>query len=400
MRLNVDAIVAAKKQVNEFESINRSQQAKSPGDLRQPARSQANAANDPALTGICGREATEMWDRFVGAPGRSETFSQVQDCATPYDVVYQQGSLRLLRFRNDTPIGLKEPVLVCFSLVNRCYIVDLKAERSVIRQLLRQGLDVYLIDWGTPTAADCTVHLHDYVCGRMKDVADFLCQYASAPQISLLGYCMGGTMAAMFTTLYQPQVRNLILLAAPIDFSGDESLLNLWTREKYFDVDGLIDAFGNCPGSFLQMCFQLTKPVQNYVQKYLNVRDRWGDDTFLENFLTLERWANDNIPVAGETFREFVKLLYQQNLLIKGQMSLDGRPTDLKSLTCPILILTADFDHLVPPRSALALRDYASSAELKEMSINAGHIGLAVSSKAHQQLWPKAATWIADHSSP
>ena len=58
---------------------------------------------------------------------------------------------------------------------------------------------------------------------------------------------MGGTMATMFTTLYPEFVRNLILMAAPIDFDVPEWLLSLWTDEKYFDVDALIDTYGNCP---------------------------------------------------------------------------------------------------------------------------------------------------------
>ena len=107
-------------------------------------------------------------------------------------------------------------------------------------------------------------------------MAEFRVQHSNSPKLNLLGYCMGGTMSGMYTALYPEQVRNLILMAAPIDFSGDEGLLNLWTREEYFDVDGLVDAFGNCPGSFLQSSFQVMKPVQNYVEKYTGLRRQNG----------------------------------------------------------------------------------------------------------------------------
>ena len=193
-------------------------------------------------------------------------------------------------------------------------------------------------------------------------------------------------------------MKNLILMAAPIDFSGDEGLLNLWTREEYFDVDGLVDAFGNCPGSFLQSSFQMMKPVQNYVEKYVNFFDKMDDDDYLDNYFAMERWVNDNIPVAGETFREFVKLLYQQNQLVLGQMTLRDKPVKLQDITCPLLTLVADQDHLVPPNSTLAIKHYVGSRFVRNMSINAGHIGLAVSSKAHGQLWPDAAMWMADNS--
>ena len=160
----------------------------------------------------------------------------------------------------------------------------------------------------------------------MKNVVDFVCEHAGNPQLNLLGYCMGGTLSTMFTALYPERVRNLILMATPIDFAGDEGMLNLWAREDYFDVDKLIDAYGNCPGEFLQYCFQLMKPVQNFAEKYLTFCEKLNDDAFLDNFFAMERWANDSIPVAGETFREYVKLLYQQNRLVNGEMSLGDAP--------------------------------------------------------------------------
>src|SRR5262249_28578710 len=149
-------------------------------------------------------------------------------------------------------VAFREPVLICYALVNRPYILDLQPERSVVRQLLKRGFDVYLIDWGVPTAADRTMRLQDYVCGLMKSVAGVVCELSKVERFHLLGYCMGGTMSAMFTALNPGLVSTLALMAAPIDFDRDDSLLKLWTQEQYFDVDRLIDTYGNCPGAMLQ----------------------------------------------------------------------------------------------------------------------------------------------------
>ncbi len=297
------------------------------------------------------------FEQFLGAPSAPKAESQASIGATPHEVVYQDGSLRLLRYQNPL-VRFAEPILICFALVNRPYILDLQGDRSVVRRLLDRGFDVYLIDWGVPADADRTRQLQDYVCRLLRDTVDFVCARAQSPQLNLLGYCMGGTMATMFTALYPERVRNLILLAAPIDFGGDDGLLNVWSREEYFDVDRLIDAFGNCPGEFLQYCFQLMKPVQNFAEKYLTLCENLDDGAFLDNFLAVERWANDSIPVAGETFREYVKLLYQQNRLVKGELSLGGVPVRLEAITCPLLLLVAEQDHLVPPSSTLAIEHY------------------------------------------
>jgi polyhydroxyalkanoate synthase len=349
---------------------------------------------DPKQT--VGGDAWNIWERFASANGLPR-IGDPHSSVTPFDVVYAEHSFEVRRYRSERPLTQAQPIVVCFSLINRPYILDLQPDRSVMAQLLRLGGDVYLIDWSTPSSSDCGLRLEDYVCRFIKSAVDVVCQQSKSSQVNLLGYCMGGTMTAMYTALHQDTVRNLILLATPIDFSGD-SLLNLWTREEYFNVDGLIDAFGNCPGSLLQMCFQLMRPVQNYVEKYMKLCERRDDDAFLQNFLAMERWANDNVPVAGETFRDFVKLLYQRNQLVNGEMCFQGNKVDLERITCPLLMLTADSDHLVPPASTLVLQDHVSSDDVTAMSVNVGHIGLAVSSKAHRDLWPAAATWIADRS--
>ncbi|MCG8448659.1 MAG: alpha/beta fold hydrolase, partial [Pirellulales bacterium] len=182
-----------------------------------------------------------IWDRYVQALQPPRNHQGKRFGYSPFDVVYREGTLKLLRFRSTSGADFVEPILICFAVINRPYILDLHHRRSVVQQLLRRGFDVYMIDWGTPTATDCNNGLHTYICRFMKHAADFVCQQREVNQLNLLGYCMGGTMSAMYASLYQPQIKNLILLAAPIDFGGDESLLNLWTREEYFDVDGLID---------------------------------------------------------------------------------------------------------------------------------------------------------------
>jgi polyhydroxyalkanoate synthase len=343
-------------------------------------------------------ETLKTWNRFLALSKVPEKALAVRVATTPHDVVYEEESLKLLRYRNEKGIAFREPILICYALVNRPYILDLQPERSVVRQLLKRGFDVYLIDWGIPTAADRTMRLSGYVCRLMKNVAEYVRKVTGSATFNLLGYCMGGTMSSMFTAVYPEMVHTLTLMAAPIDFRGDDSLLHVWTQEKYFDVDRLIDVYGNCPAPLLQGSFLLMKPVQNLIEKYTGFFENVHDDKFVENFFAMEEWTRDNIPVAGETFREFVKCLYQRNQLVKGEFRLKDKPVKLERITCPLLLLAADFDHLVVPASTLGIEPHVRSKEVKKMTIPAGHVGLAVSSKAHRQFWPEVANWLADHS--
>lgn len=343
-------------------------------------------------------EQRRNWQRLAGLPRAVELARETRVGTTPHDVVYQSGSLQLLRYRRDTPAVHPEPVLFCYALINRPYILDLQPDRSVVRRYLEQGFDVYLLDWGIPSDADRTLRLTDYVCQRLLRAVQVVLREHASARLHLLGYCMGGTLSAMLTALEPQLIRTLTLLAAPIDFAGQESLLNIWTNRKYFDVDAFIDAHGNCPATFLQSCFRYMKPVQNLLEKNIALYEQMDDPRFLTNYFAMERWVNDNIPIAGETFREFVKKLYQDNELVRGELHLDQQRVDLRRVECPLLLLTAKNDHLVAPSSTDRIRAHVSSRDVKQMMIDAGHVGLVVSSKAHKAFWPDATRWLAERS--
>jgi polyhydroxyalkanoate synthase len=343
-------------------------------------------------------EAQRAWLRMFSWPSVVEQACETRVGTTPHDVVFEQGTLKLLRYRRETPAVHAEPILFCYALVNRPYILDLQPDKSIVRHYLDRGFDVYMIDWGVPSDADRRLTLDDYVRGMLKNVVDHVLRRHGRSDLHLLGYCMGGTMSTLFTSVYPERIKTLTLLAAPIDFSGHESLLHLWTDAEYFDIDAFIDAFGNCPGTFLQSCFLMMRPVQNLVEKYLSFYEQLDNSRFTSGFFAMERWVNDNIPVAGETFREFVKKLYQGNELVRGTFCLGGQQVDLGQIACPLLLLTARNDHLVVPESTEGIVPHVGSRDVTTMTIDAGHVGLVVGGKAQKTLWPDATGWLADRS--
>ena len=258
--------------------------------------------------------------------------ARVRKGVTPSEVVYEEDRLKLRHYLGEKPPRYRTPLVFIYALVNRPYILDLKNGRSVVANFVERGFDTYLVDWGIPTPADRHLTLEDYINGYMVNVMDYVRERTGAEEVNVLGYCMGGTMSAMFTALHRSCVKNLILLAAPIDFSSNDSLLNVWTRPEYFDVDKFVDAFGNCPPEFLQAGFLLLRPVGNLLEKPINLYEHLHEEKFIDDFLTTETWLQDNIPVPGEVYREFVKYLYQKNLLAQNRMRWASA-----LLTCAIL---------------------------------------------------------------
>jgi polyhydroxyalkanoate synthase len=343
-------------------------------------------------------EQQRAWRRALSSPRLLQLASQTRVGTTPHDVVARRGAFQLLRYRRETPATHAEPVLFCYALINRAYILDLQPDKSVVRRYLERGFEVYMIDWRPPTDADRGLTLDDYVCDSLADAAQLVLRDHGARRLHLLGYCMGGTMSALFTALEPQLIATLSLLAAPIDFAGQESLLNLWTDRKYFDVDAFIDTYGNCPAWFLQSCFLGMKPVQNLLEKNLSLYENMDDEAFVISYFALEHWINDNVPVAGATFRQFVRALYQDNQLMRGELRLRGQPVDLGRITCPVLLLTARNDHLVPPASTEAIRARVASTDVRSMVMDGGHVGLVVGRTAQKRVWPEATQWLAERS--
>ncbi len=344
-------------------------------------------------------EQQRLWRRTFSVPQVLELALNTRVGTTPHDVVFTKHTHRVLRYRRETPASHRVPVLFCYALINRPYILDLQSDKSVVRRYLDQGFDVYMIDWGVPSEADHALTLEHYVCGVLKEaVAVILRRHGGCDKLHLLGYCMGGTLATLFTALNPELVKTLTLLAAPIDFAGRSSLLNLWADQRRFDVDAFIDTYGNCPAWFLQSCFLGMNPMQSFLGKALAFYEQMDDPRSMSSYFAMEHWLNDNIPVAGETFREFVKALYQGNALVRGELRLGGQRVDLGRITCPLLLLTAKNDHLVAPSSTEGIRPHVRAKEIDSMMIDAGHVGLVVGSKAQATFWPKATRWLADRT--
>ena len=116
----------------------------------------------------------------------------------------------------------------------------------------------------------------------------------------------------------------------------------------------------------------------------------------LRTLAEMETWLQDNIPVPGETYRQFVKYLYQQNLLVKGRLPIGKHIVKLDHITCPVLNLIAGEDDLVPCAQSVPFTDCVGSKDRQTIVLKGtGHIGLAIGGRAQQELWPQACAWLA-----
>lgn len=328
-----------------------------------------------------------------------ETLRQVDDVtygATAREEVWRDGKVVLYRYVGEKKPTAKIPLLISYALVNRPYMVDLQADRSIVKGLLERGEDVYIIDWGYPDRSDRFLTLEDYIERFLGGAVDHLRQRSGLDAINLLGICQGGAFSLCYASLYPDRIRNLITMVTPVDFHTEDNMLSNWTRD--LDVDLFVDTLGNVPADLMNHCYVMLKPFRLNLQKYVGLVDILDDKRAVEDFLRMEKWIFDSPDQAGEAFRQFIKQFYQGNGFVNGGITIGDNEVHLGLVEMPVLNIFAEQDHLVPPDASRALKDLVGTDDYTELSFRGGHIGIYVSSRAQQQVPQTIHDWLAERA--
>jgi polyhydroxyalkanoate synthase len=335
---------------------------------------------------------------FVETANIILTTRDARIAATPRDVVWTHRKTTLYRYRS-TNRRHAVPVMLVFALINRPQIFDLRPGHSFVEFLLDEGFDVYLLDWGVPGPEDSDTGLDYYVCDALGWAMRELLRSSRASSLTLLGWCIGGTLCAMHAGLEgtRSPARNLVLLTTPID--PTESLYHTWVGRDSFDVDYVTENWAVIPGGGIDVANKLMKPVTNLWSTYRrlaqNVYEGKADRVA---FQSMAKWIADNPPFPARAFREWVTWIYKENRLARGVLRVRGQQVDLRKIEQSLLIITADRDHIVPPANTIPLLDLAASNDSTHLARPGGHIGLMAGSNARQQIWTDLTDWLKQRS--
>jgi polyhydroxyalkanoate synthase len=303
----------------------------------------------------------------------------------------RDGTAELYRFRRPVTTEGGLPLLLVPSMINRWYVLDLREGASMARAFVDAGIDTFCLDWGVPEDEDRYLGWAD-VIDRLGRAVRAVRRATGAPKVGILGYCMGGTLAGIWSALHADQVAALINLAGPIDFSKAGFLGEMVDR-RYFDAEA-IAAAGNMSPEMMQSGFVALRPTAQ-LAKWVSFFDRAAfDPRAREGFEALEAWAGDNVPFPGAAYATYIGDLYQKNLLVQGQHHVRGRRVDLAGIRCPVLTVVAERDAICPPAAATALNDHVGSTDKQVLTVAGGHVGAVVGGKASKVLYPTLARWL------
>lgn len=308
--------------------------------------------------------------------------------------VWSEGNTRLIDYgatHRAARVRGARAVLVVPSLINRWEVLDLTAEKSLLRAMAARGLRPYLVDWGTPNDEERRFDTTAYVA-RLERALAFLTKRARrAPAV--MGYCMGGTLTVALAARRPRRVAGLALLAAPWDFHADR------TGHAFLLSTGpllarLADRVGELPVDVLQTLFWSLDPwlaVKKF-GRFLGM-DQQGDGA--KEFVLLEDWLNGGAPLAGPTARECLIGWYGDNTPGRGEWMVGGRRIVPAKINVPSLVMIPSGDRIVPPLSAASLADPEKGLKnVTRLDLPLGHIGMVVSGRARDLCWTPLMDWL------
>jgi polyhydroxyalkanoate synthase len=321
---------------------------------------------------------------------------------TPREVIWTLNKAKLYHY---IPIVSPErrhkiPLFLVFALMNRPYILDLRPGYSFTEYMLKQGYDVYLLDWGAPGPEDKDLKFDDYVLDYLTRAIRKMKAVSGSDEFTMLGWCIGAILATIYAAL-RPEdgLKNLLLLTAPLDFS-DKTAGGFvrWVNDTNFDPDLIVDSLGNMPGEMIDYGAKALRPVENYIGSYLTLWDNLDNPRIVESWHAMNTWVTDLIPMAGATYRQLIKELYQENRLIEGNLIIRGERVDLSRIRANLLNVIALADHISPPCQSESIMTKVSSQDQQMLKVKGGHIGMMAGSRAMKFTWPHIDNWLETRS--
>ena len=343
--------------------------------------------------------ATQPAKNAMLAPDRTRRMAAaaIDRDRTPFEVVYRENKLEL---RHYEPEERKHdvPVFLTYPLINEPSILDFRPDRSVVRQFLDHGFEVYLVDWGDYTTLDGSLMLDDFVDRYLRNCIDAARERSDADAVHLYGYSTGAPLAVAYAALSPENVRTLVLQAPPLDYHTAGGFFDFGELVRSHDPETLVELFGTVPAPVIDLGLSIRKPVEYALGAPLRLYENFDDEEFVEDFSRRAGWAIGGMDIPGETYRGVVEELFVENKLMESELFINGKRVDLDAIDMPVLLMVGAEDKFLPPGAYMPFLDRIPSTDTEVIELPTTHVGLSVAPEAHEEGWPKVCDWIETRS--
>jgi len=292
---------------------------------------------------------------------------------TEREMVYRAGNVKIWKFKQEPGTEDKMPMLFVPSLINRWYILDLTEETSFVNYF-NKFFRCYMIDWGYPGVESGHLPFSNFYHKYINRALNFLRRETGFEKVNMLGYCIGGTMAYIYSCLEPERINKLILLASPINFEN-AGISSLYAKD--FPAEEFVNSMDYMPGTTIASFFGNIQPL-GLLKKTQMFHQKYKDPKFKKLFVAMERWvADDGVNFPANAYREFLTHLYKENRLFTNKLATHEEITvNPAKRGAECLVLNATMDHIVPLHCTNL--PPADNAKREVLTFNTGHVGITV----------------------
>ena len=270
----------------------------------------------------------------------------------PGKVVFENAFLQLLQFSPTTETVFETPLLIFPPWINKYYILDLRPENSMIRWLTAQGHTVFVVSWVNPGPGFGDKGVADYIHGGIYAALGAVLSQCGVSRANTVGYCIGGTLLSAALAYMAARGEDLVntttFFAAQQDFTDAGDLL-LFTNEDWIaDLDKRMEAAGGVlPAAAMADTFNMLRAndlIWSYfINNYLMGKEPTAFDLLF--------WNSDQTRMPRALHISYIRDLYKDNRLAKGEFVIDGEKLDLGKVKVPIYVQAGREDHIAPMKS-------------------------------------------------
>ncbi len=356
-----------------------------------------------------------------------EAFQVGQNLATtPGAVVYRNRMLELIQYTPTTPTVHATPLLIFPPWINKFYILDLKAQNSLIKWLVDQGFTVFIVSWVNPDASYAAIGMDDYIRdGYLRSMAEVR-RITGEKQINAVGYCIAGTTLGLTLAHLQKAGDNTVNAATFFttltDFS-DPGEVGVFLDNDFVDgierqsmQDGVLSKF------FMSRTFSYLRSndliYQPAIKSYMLGEAPPAFD--------LLYWNGDGTNLPATMAIEYLRGLCQGDGFAKGAFPVFGDPVSLSDVQVPLCAIACETDHIAPWKASFNGVRQMGSADKTFIMAQSGHIAgivnppskgkyghyvsnaplttpeewLAGATFHAASWWPRWGAWLAERSGP
>ncbi len=327
-------------------------------------------------------------------PSGTEKFVIGRDiAATPGKVVMRNELIELIQYSPATPTVLAEPVLIIPAWIMKYYVLDLSANNSLVGYLVAKGHTVFMVSWKNPSSSDRGLGMDDYLRLGIRDAVDAVSRIVPRQKIHSVGYCIGGTLlsiaAAVFAAEGDKRVASVTLLAAQQDFSEPGELSVFISPSQLDMLEAVMSRTGVLKSEQMGAAFSLLRSRDLLwtpaVNSYLRGKRESPND--------LMAWNADGTRMPCRMHAQYLRELYLNNALARGEFMAEGRRVDLAAIHSSMFVVGTETDHVAPWKSVYKARGLTRSADYTFLLTSGGHNAGIVSGPVHPRRRYRVRTW-------